>query len=51
MDLIRIIFAIVVGILVTALLEWLTTLPHGIEILLGIVAAFIVYFGWPDRKL
>lgn len=49
MDLIRIIFAIIVGVLVTALLEWLaTSVPHNIDVLLGIVAAFVAYFGWPN---
>lgn len=50
MDLLRIVFAIVVGALVLALLEWLTVWPHGVEVLLGVVAGFIVYFGWPDRR-
>lgn len=47
--LIRIAFAIIVGVLVTALLEWLaTSVPHGIDVLAGVVAAFIAYFGWAD---
>lgn len=45
MSLLRIAFAIIIGVLVCALLEWLTSLPHGIDVLLGIVAAFIAYFG------
>lgn len=50
MSIVRIIFAIIVGVLVTALLEWLaTSVPHGIDVLAGVVAAFIVYFGWSGR--
>lgn len=45
--LLRIGFAIVVGVLVTALLEWLTSVPHNIDVLLGVVAAFIAYWGAP----
>lgn len=46
--LVRIGFAIIVGVLVTALLEWLTSVPHNIDVLLGIVAAFIAYWGAPS---
>lgn len=47
MSLVRIAFAIIVGVLVCALLEWLaTSVPHGIDVLIGVVAAFVVYFGW-----
>lgn len=50
MSLVRIVFAIVVGVLVTALMEWLaTSVPHGIDVLAGVVAAFIVYFSWTGR--
>jgi hypothetical protein len=46
-QLLRIGFAIVIGVLVTALLEWLTPVPHTIDILAGIVAAFIAYSAYP----
>lgn len=46
--LLRIGFAIVVGVLVTALLEWLTSVPHNVDVLLGIVGAFIAYWGAPS---
>lgn len=46
--LIRLAFAIIVGVLVTALLEWLASkVPHNIDILAGIVAAFIAFFSYP----
>ena len=46
--LLRIGFAIVIGVLVTALLEWLATnVPHSIDVLLGVVAAFIAWRYWP----
>ena len=49
--LIRIAFAIVVGVLVTALLEWLaTSVPHSIDILAGVVAAFVAYYNWPSLR-
>lgn len=51
MNLLRIAFAIFIGVLVTALLEWLaTSVPHNIDVLLGIVAAFIAYLGFPQIK-
>ena len=50
--LIRIAFAIVIGVLVTALLEWLaTSVPHSIDILLGIVAAFIAWKYYPANPV
>lgn len=47
----RIGFAIVIGVLVTSLMEWLLpTVPHGIDVLVGIVAAAIAYGSYPfDR--
>ena len=51
MSLVRIAFAIIVGILVYALLQWLaTSVPHGIDVLLGIVAAFIAYGSYPGIR-
>ena len=47
--LLRVFLAIVVGVLVTALLEWLTHVPHNIDVLLGVVAALITYFGYDGR--
>lgn len=47
--LIRIAFAVVVGILVTALLSWLVAkIPHTVAVLLGIVAGFIAFFSYPE---
>lgn len=51
MSLLRIAFAINVGVLVTALLEWLTSIPHSIDVLLGIVAAFIAYGSYTSINL
>ena len=46
---IRIIFAIFVGVLVYSLLGWLaTSVPHNIDVLLGVVAGFIVYWQAPN---
>lgn len=46
--LLRIGFAIVVGLLVYGLLVWLaTTVPHNIDVLLGTAAAFIAYWQAP----
>lgn len=46
--LLRVAFAIFVGVLVTAILEWLaTSIPHNIDVLLGVVAAFIAYGAAP----
>jgi len=51
MSLLRIAFAIVIGVLVTALLEWLaTSVPRSIDVLLGIVAAFIAYSSYPKIR-
>lgn len=51
MDLLRIAFAIVVGILVYALLQWLLSgIPHLVDVLLGIVAAFIAYGGYTNIR-
>lgn len=48
--LLRIGFAIVVGVLVTALLRWLAkSVPDSIDVLLGVVAAFIAYHYTPVR--
>lgn len=46
-ELLRIAFAIIVGVLVTTLLEWLTAVPHTIDVLAGIVAAFVAYWYAP----
>ena len=49
--LLRIIFAIVVGILVTSALEWLAkSVPQGIDVLLGVVAAFLVWYYGPKAS-
>ena len=29
--------------------EWLTPIPHNIDVLLGVVAAIITYFGYDGR--
>lgn len=46
-ELLRIGFAVVAGVVATSLLEWLTHVPHNLDILLGIVAAFIAYWQAP----
>jgi hypothetical protein len=47
----RIVFAIVVGVLVTSVLEWLTPVPHGIDVLLGVVAAFLAWYYSPNHTV
>ena len=50
--LLRIGFAVVVGVLVTALLEWLAqSMPKSIDILLGVVAAFLVWYYGPKAGI
>lgn len=47
--LIRIIFAIVIGLIVYGLLQWLASaVPHGLDVLFGIVAAIVAYWQAPD---
>jgi hypothetical protein len=44
----RIGFAIVIGVLVTSLMEWLLPqVPHGIDVLAGIIAAAVAYGTYP----
>lgn len=47
--LLRILLAIVIGVLVTGLLEYFGVLNHGLDALLGVVAALLFYFGY-DRQ-
>jgi hypothetical protein len=42
--LLKIVLAIVVGLIVTTLLENYTNLAHSLDVLLGIAAALVVYF-------
>lgn len=50
-ELIRIAFAVIVGLLVYTLLQWLATaVPHGVDVLLGIVAGFIAYASYPSFR-
>lgn len=44
--LLRVLLAIVVGVLVCAILDWLGVLTTTINALLGVVAALVTYFGW-----
>ena len=50
MDLLRIVFAIVIGALAYGLMQWLTTAPHGVDVLVGIAVTLIVYFGYPTLR-
>lgn len=45
----RIVFAIIIGMLVTSILEWLTPIPRSIDILAGIVAAVFAYMQIPNQ--
>jgi uncharacterized membrane protein YeaQ/YmgE (transglycosylase-associated protein family) len=42
--LLKILLAIVIGLIVTTILENYTSLAHSLDILLGIAAALVVYF-------
>lgn len=44
----RIVLAIVIGVLVTGLLDYFGVLTHALNVLLGFVAALLFYFGYPD---
>lgn len=49
--LLRVAFAIVIGILVTSLMEWLLPkVPQGIDVLAGIAAAFVAYHNYPGPR-
>ena len=44
----RFVFAIIIGILVYAIMQWLLpTVPQVVDVLVGIVAAFIAYGSYP----
>lgn len=45
----RICFAIIIGVLVTSVLEWLTPIPQSIDILAGIVAGVFAYMQIPNQ--
>lgn len=55
-ELLRIAFAVVVGVFVYAMLKWLASgIPQLIDVLVGVIAAFIAYFNasninWPTRR-
>ncbi len=42
--LLKVLLAVVAGVLVTALLEYFGVFNHSIDVLLGVVAALVVYF-------
>lgn len=42
--LLKILLAVVIGLIITTILENYTSLAHGLDILLGIAAALVVYF-------
>lgn len=43
----KVVLAVVVGVLVTSILDWLGVLNTTINALLGLLAALIVYFNSP----
>lgn len=45
----RIVLAVVVGVIVTSLLEYFGVLNRGLDVLLGFAAALLFYFGAPDK--
>lgn len=42
--LLKVLLAVLVGVLVTALLEYWGVLNHTLDVLLGIIVAIVVYF-------
>lgn len=51
MSILRIVFAIVLGVLATALMEWLTNAPHSVDVLIGVVVAILAYWQYPARSV
>ena len=45
----RIILAVLVGLLATGLLDWAGALNHGLNVLIGVILALLFYFGYPDN--
>lgn len=44
--LLRLVVAILIGAIVTGLLDWAGWLSHGLNVLIGIVVAIVVYLSW-----
>jgi hypothetical protein len=51
MSLLRIIFAIVVGLLGYGLMQWLTKAPQGLDVLVGLAVGIVGYVSYPSIKL
>lgn len=43
---VRILLAILLGVLATSLLDWLGVLTHTINVLIGVIVALAFYFGY-----
>jgi multidrug transporter EmrE-like cation transporter len=50
MSLFKLVLAIVLGVIATSLMEWLTSAPHSLDVLIGIVVALVFFFGYHDAK-
>lgn len=48
---VRVILAIVLGVLTTALLDFFGVLNAHINALIGVVVALVFYFGYPNEHL
>lgn len=51
MSLLRILLAIVIGAIACGLMEWLTSAPQGLDVLIGIAAGIVAYVSYPNIKL
>jgi fructose-specific phosphotransferase system IIC component len=48
--LVKVLISVLLGVLVCSLMEWLTTAPHGLDVLLGTIVGLLYYFGYPELR-
>lgn len=48
--LLRILFAVVLGVLGYGLMQWLTSAPHGVDVAVGVVVAILAYWQYPGGR-
>lgn len=46
--LLRLLLAVLVGVLITGLLDFFGVLNHGLDVLIGFIVALVFYFGYPN---
>lgn len=51
----RLLLAILLGVIATGLLDWAMLLTHNLNVLIGIVVAIVTFFSWngivPTRRV